>query len=156
MPLAGATVAQPKTFELTEFVLHIFPKNIIDAMAHNDILPIIVFVLFFAAAVAAVGEKGKIVLDFFDSIAHIMLKVTSYVMFFAPVAVFGAVAAVIGLNGLGVLLGYIEMIACFFGGLIVFVFGVLPLICYLFRINYWRLLGLIREPMMIAFGTSSS
>ncbi len=155
-PLAGATLAQPKAFELSEFVLHIFPKNIIDSMAHNDILPIIVFVLFFAAAVSAVGEKGKIVLDFFDSIAHIMLKVTSYVMYFAPVAVFGAVAAVIGLNGLGVLLGYGKMILCFFGGLIAFVFGVLPLICYLFKINYWRLLGLIREPMMIAFGTSSS
>ncbi len=156
MPLAGSSVAQPKAFNLTEFVLHIFPKNIIDAMAHNDILPIIVFVLFFAAAVSAVGERGKIVLDFFDAISHIMLKVTSYVMFFAPLAVFGAVAAVIGLNGLGVLLGYGKMILCFFGGLTVFVFGVLPVICYFFRVNYWRLLGLIREPMMIAFGTSSS
>lgn len=146
----------PKKFEATDFILHIFPKNIIDAMAHNDILPIIVFVLFFAAAVAAVGEKGKIVLEFFDAIAHIMLKVTAYVMYFAPLAVFGAVAAVIGVNGLGILSGYLVLIACFFGGLLVFVFGVLPLICAGFRVNYWRLLGLIREPMLIAFGTSSS
>lgn len=150
------TVVQPKAFEPTEFILHIFPKNIIDAMAHNDILPIIVFVLFFAAAVAAIGEKGKIVLDFFDAIAHVMLKVTSYVMFFAPLAVFGAVAAVIAMNGLSILWGYGYLIACFFGGLAIFLFVILPLICFFARVNYWRLLGLIREPMLIAFGTSSS
>jgi len=153
---AAETVVQPKAFEPTEFILHIFPKNIIDSMAHNDILPIIIFVLFFAAAVAAIGEKGKIVLDFFDAIAHIMLKVTGYVMFFAPLAVFGAVAAVIAVNGLGILLGYGWLVGSFFAGLAVFLFGVLPLICLFARVNFWKLLGLIREPMLIAFGTSSS
>lgn len=153
---ATEKIVAAKSFEPTDFILHVFPKNIIDAMAHNDILPIIVFVLFFAAAVSAVGEKGKIVLQFFDAIAHIMLKVTGYVMYFAPLAVFGAVAAVIGTYGLGILSGYLVLISCFFGGLAVFIFGVLPLICLLFRLNYWHLLKLIREPMLIAFGTSSS
>lgn len=153
---AAEKVVSTKSFDPYTFVLHIFPKNIIDAMAHNDILPIIVFVLFFAAAVAAIGEKGKIVVEFFDAIAHVMLKVTGYVMYFAPLAVFGAVAAVIGQYGLGILGGYVNLILCFFGGLFAFVFVVLPLICALFRVNYWRLLGLIREPMLIAFGTSSS
>lgn len=153
---ATEKVVSTKSFEPYSFFLHIFPKNIIDAMAHNDILPIIVFVLFFAAATAAVGEKGKIVLEFFDSIAHIMLKVTGYVMYFAPVAVFGAVATVIGQYGLGILGGYLNLILCFFGGLIAFVFMVLPLICLAIRVDYWRLLKLIREPMLIAFGTSSS
>lgn len=153
---ATEKIVAAKTFEPTDFILHIFPKNIIDAMAHNDILPIIVFVLFFAAAVAAVGDKGKIVLEFFDAVAHIMLKVTGYVMYFAPLAVFGAVAAVIGVHGLGILGGYIKLILCFFGGLAAFLFIVLPLICLAIRVNYWRLLRLIREPMLIAFGTSSS
>jgi Na+/H+-dicarboxylate symporter len=153
---ATEKIVAAKTFEPTDFILHIFPKNIIDAMAHNDILPIIVFVLFFAAAVAAVGERGKIVLDFFDAVAHIMLKVTGYVMFFAPLAVFGAVAAVIGVHGLGILAGYLELIVCFFGGLIAFLFIVLPLICLFARVEYFKLLAYIREPMLIAFGTSSS
>ncbi|HEU4718432.1 MAG TPA: dicarboxylate/amino acid:cation symporter [Bacteroidia bacterium] len=146
--------AQP--FNVEEFILHIFPKNIIDSLSKNDILPIIVFVLFFAGAISAVGEKGKIVVDFFDAVAHIMLKVTSYVMFFAPLAVFGAVAAVIAVHGLGILFGYAKLIACFFGGLAVFLFAVLPAVCAAFRINYFHLLRLIREPMLIAFGTSSS
>ncbi|MDQ3110703.1 MAG: dicarboxylate/amino acid:cation symporter [Bacteroidota bacterium] len=147
---------KPPKFNIIEFVLHIFPKNIIDAMAHNDILQIIVFAIFFAAAVAAIGEKGKIIITFFDSLSHAMLKVTTYVMYFAPLAVFGAVAAVIGVHGLGILLGYVKLILCFFGGLLVFLLVILPAICYSFKINYFHLLKLIKEPMLIAFGTSSS
>lgn len=153
---ATEKVVEAKPFDLANFVLHIFPKNIIDAMAHNEILPIIVFTLFFAAACSAIGEKAKIVVDFFDAVAHVMLKVTSYVMYFAPLAVLGAVAAVIAVHGLGILAGYLKVILCFFGGLALFVFGVLPLICYAMRIEYFRLLKLIREPMLLAFGTSSS
>ena len=148
-------VSAPK-FNVAEFVLHVFPKNIIDSMAHNDILPIIGFGLFFAAAITALGQKAKIVVDFFEAISHIMLKVTGYVMYFAPLAVFGAVAAVIAVHGLEILGGYLKLIVCFFGGLAVFLFVVLPAICYSFKIKYFHLLGLIREPMMIAFGTSSS
>ncbi|MBI3511645.1 MAG: dicarboxylate/amino acid:cation symporter [Bacteroidetes bacterium] len=153
---ATQKIVATQKFNAPEFILHIFPKNIIDSMAKNDILPIIIFVLFFAAAVSAVGEKGKIVVEFFDAIAHIMLKVTGYVMYFAPLAVFGAVAAVIAVHGLGILVGYLKLILCFFGGLVVFVFGILPLICFLFRIKYFQLMQLIREPMLLAFGTSSS
>ncbi len=148
-------LAAPK-FNISDFILHIFPKNFIDAMAHNDILQIIVFTIFFAAAVSAIGEKGKIIVSFFDSLSHAMLKVTTYVMYFAPLAVFGAVAAVISVHGLGILMGYLKLILCFFGGLLAFLFIVLPLICYSFKINYFYLLKLIREPMLIAFGTSSS
>jgi Na+/H+-dicarboxylate symporter len=77
-------------------------------------------------------------------------------MYFAPLAVFGAVAAVIAVHGLGILGGYAKLIVCFFGGLGIFIFGVLPAICYSFKIKYFQLLKLIREPMLIAFGTSSS
>ncbi len=151
----GKILAAPK-FNVTDFILHIFPKNIIESLSKNDILPIIVFVIFFAAAVSAIGEKGKIIIEFFDSVSHVMLKVTSYVMYFAPMAVFGAVAAVIAVHGLGILLGYVNLILCFFGGLAAFLFIVLPSICYSFKIKYFHLLKLIREPMLIAFGTSSS
>lgn len=147
---------KPKPFVASEFIKHIFPENIIDAMAHNDILPIIVFVMLFAAATAALGEKGKIVIQFFDSVAHIMLKVTGYIMLLAPLAVFGAVANVVTVNGLAVLGGYVNFIACFFGGLLLFIFVVLLLICSVMRINYFHLLKLIAQPMSIAFGTASS
>jgi Na+/H+-dicarboxylate symporter len=154
-PAAGIVVSS-KAFNLTDFVLHIFPKNIVDAMAKNDILPIIVFTILFAAGCSALKEKSKIIVDFFDAVAHVMLKVTGYVMYVAPFAVFGAVATVITIYGIGILGGYVKLIACFFGGLAVFVFGVLPAICYAVGIPYLKLLQLIREPMMIAFGTSSS
>ncbi len=153
---AAEKIVATQSFDVVNFVLHVFPKNIIEAMSKNDILPIIVFTLFFAAGAAAIGEKGKIVIDFFDAVAHIMLKVTGYVMYFAPLAVFGAVASVIAVHGVGVLLGYVKLILCFFGGLAAFLFIVLPLIGMFARIEYWKLLKYIREPMLLAFGTSSS
>jgi Na+/H+-dicarboxylate symporter len=153
---AAEKIVATQSFDVVNFVLHVFPKNIIEAMSKNDILPIIVFTLFFAAGAAAIGEKGKIVIDFFDAVAHIMLKVTGYVMYFAPLAVFGAVASVIAVHGVGVLLGYVKLILCFFGGLAAFLFVVLPLIGMFARIEYWKLLKYIREPMLLAFGTSSS
>jgi Na+/H+-dicarboxylate symporter len=153
---AAEKIVATQSFDVANFVLHVFPKNIIEAMSKNDILPIIVFTLFFAAGAAAIGEKGKIVIDFFDAVAHIMLKVTGYVMYFAPLAVFGAVASVIAVHGVGVLLGYVKLILCFFGGLAAFLFVVLPLIGMFARIEYWKLLKYIREPMLLAFGTSSS
>jgi Na+/H+-dicarboxylate symporter len=149
-------IASPQRFEPVEFILHIFPKNIFESLLKPDILQIIVFTILFAAGCSAIGEKAKPIIDFFDAVAHVMLKVTGYVMYLAPLAVFGAVAKVISIHGLGILGGYVQMILCFFGGLILFLFGVLPLICYAIRVNYFRLLRLIREPMLIAFGTSSS
>lgn len=147
---------QPKPFEAREFVSHIFPESIADAMSRNQILPIIIFVLFFGMATASLHDKGKIVIDFFDSIAHIMLKVTSYVMKIAPLAVFGAMTAVIASKGLDVLGGYVKIILCFFGGLIFFVFVILLGICALFKINFFRLLEHVKEPMLLAFSTASS
>ncbi len=153
---AAQTTVQAKSFDAKEFVTHIFPESVIDVMARNQILPIIVFVLFFGVATASLHEKGKIVVEFFDSVAHIMLKVTAYVMKLAPVAVFGATASVIASKGLGVIGGYLQIILCFFGGLLVFLFGVLLLVCIVTRIPFFRLLAHVREPMLLAFSTASS
>ncbi|MBK9525619.1 MAG: dicarboxylate/amino acid:cation symporter [Bacteroidetes bacterium] len=147
---------QAKAFDAREFVSHIFPESIADAMSRNQILPIIIFVLFFGMATASLHEKGKIVIDFFDSISHIMLKVTSYVMKMAPLAVFGAMTAVIASKGLDVLGGYLKIILCFFGGLLFFVFVILLGICALFKINFFKLLEHVKEPMLLAFSTASS
>ena len=153
--VAKVTV-QAKEFNGSEFIKHIFPESIVDAMAHNQILPIIIFVLFFGVAVSALEEKGKLLVEFFDIVAHAMLKVTSYVMKLAPLAVFAAMSSVIALKGLGVLQGYMKIILCFFGGLVFFVFVVLLLICLVFKINFRKLFDHMKEPMLLAFSTASS
>lgn len=138
------------------FIDHVIPESIIRSMASNDILPIVVFALFFGVATAAVGEAGKPIIKAFDSLSHVMFKVTNYVMNFAPLGVFGAITAVVIQQGLDVLGGYLNLILCFFGGLLFFVFGVLFVICLAFRINYFRLLSDIKEPILLAFSTASS
>ncbi|MFM2206909.1 MAG: hypothetical protein RL213_884 [Bacteroidota bacterium] len=152
---AAATVA-PKAFDAKSFITHIFPESIIGAMATNQILPIIVFVLFFGVATASLHERGAIVISFFDAVAHIMLKVTGYVMKLAPLAVFGATSAVIAEKGLGVMSGYAQIILCFFGGLVFFVFVFLMAVCSLLRIDFFRLFSHVKEPMLLAFSTASS
>ncbi|MFM7218216.1 MAG: dicarboxylate/amino acid:cation symporter [Bacteroidota bacterium] len=152
----AATTVNPKPFDGREFITHIVPESVIDALAHNQILPIIVFVLFFAMAASSLQEKGKIVVDFFDAIAHIMLKLTSYVMYLAPLAVFGSTAAIISEKGLGILQGYLLIIACFFGGLLFFIFVVLQGICLLTGIRFFHLFNHVKEPMLLAFSTASS
>jgi Na+/H+-dicarboxylate symporter len=138
------------------FIDHVIPESIIRSMAANDILPIVVFSLFFGIATAAAGEAGKPIIKAFDSLGHVMFKVTNYVMNFAPLGVFGAITAVVIQQGLDVLSGYKNLILCFFGGLLFFVFGVLFVICLLFRINYFRLLKDIKEAILLAFSTASS
>ena len=151
-----ASPVQAKEFNGLEFIQHIFPESVVDAMAHNQILPIIIFVLFFGVAVSSLHERGKIIVDFFDAVAHAMLRITAYVMKLAPLAVFGAMSSVIALKGLGILHGYMKIILCFFGGLLFFVFVVLFLICLLFRINFKNLFNHVKEPMLLAFSTASS
>ena len=91
---------------LKDFIGHTFPVSIADAMARNEILQIVVFSLFFGAAAAALGERARALVDVLDAVSHIMLKVTSYVMLFAPLAVFGALAATVAQQGLGVIRVY--------------------------------------------------
>ncbi len=143
-------------FNIHEFITHVFPDSIVNVMATNQILPIIVFVLFFAIGVASIGERGKIIIDFFDAVGHVMLKVTGYVMRLAPLGVLGATSAVIAQQGLGVLSGYLGITLCFFGGLLFFVFVVLLGICVTLGIPFFKLLAHVREPMLLAFTTASS
>lgn len=150
------SVVQAKEFDAKEFVQHIFPESIVDVMARNQILPIIIFVLFFGVAVASLHEKGKIIVDFFDALAHAMLKVTGYVMKLAPLAVFGSMTAIIATKGLGILGGYVQVIACFFGGLLFFIFGILLTICLVLKIDFVKLFNHVKEPMLLAFSTASS
>lgn len=138
------------------FISHVIPESIFDAMAKNDVLPIVIFALFFGVAAAAIGKQGDSLVKAFDALAHIMFKVTNYVMSFAPIGIFGAITAVVIQQGLDVLQGYVYLIACFFGGLLFFVFGVLWIISFLFKIKFYKLLSDIKEPILLAFSTASS
>lgn len=138
------------------FIDHVIPESLMRSMAANDILPIVVFALFFGIAAASVGQYGLPIIKAFDSLSHVMFKVTHYVMNFAPLGVFGAITAVVIQQGLDVLSGYFYLIVCFFGGLLFFVFSILFLIALAFKINYIRLLKDIKEPILLAFSTASS
>jgi Na+/H+-dicarboxylate symporter len=141
---------------LGNFVAHIFPKSIIEAMANNEILQIVVFSMFFGIACASIGELARPTVKLLDSLGHIMLKVTGYVMHYAPVAVFAAIASVIAEHGLGVLLSYGKFIGEFYFGLLLLC-SALGFVGFLFLgRRVLSLLRHIREPMLLAFGTASS
>ena len=145
-----------KGFDAKIFMEHVIPSSIADAMSKNEILPIVIFALFFGVAAASIGKKGKVVVDFFDAVSHIMFKVTNYVMAFAPFGVFGAIAAVVASQGIGVLQGYMFLIGEFYLGLIVFIFVILFAITFSFKIKFFSLLTHIKEPVLLAFSTASS
>ncbi|MCE2734210.1 MAG: dicarboxylate/amino acid:cation symporter [Chryseotalea sp.] len=141
---------------LKTFLHHVFPASVIDAMAKNEILQIVVFSIFFGVATAAIGEQGKIVIKAMDAIAHVILKVTGYVMNAAPIAVFGAMTAIVAKQGIGILTTYSIFISEFY-----FSLGLLWLLLILagFLVVGKRVVALIksvREPIILAFSTSSS
>jgi Na+/H+-dicarboxylate symporter len=142
--------------DMRNFITHIVPTSVVDVMAKNEILPLVVFSLFFGLALGSVGDKGKPLIHALDALAHVMFKVTAYVMKIAPFAVFGALAAIIGKQGLSVLSGYLYLIACFYGGMLFFSTVVLGSICYLNRIPYWKLLVAMKDNILLAFSTSTS
>jgi len=159
-PHTGSTVEVNTTaFSLKNFIAHIVPQSIFLAMSQNDVVAILVFALFFGFAVSAYGDKEPAIRRLNHSIEgafKVMLRVTNFVMRFAPVGVFAAVASVVTVQGLGVLGTY----GLFIGGVYS---GMLLLCACLVAIGFlflgkavFRLLGIVKEPMLIAFSTSSS
>ncbi len=157
LPDAGASAnLKVASLSLKEFVTHLVPRSVFESMANNEILQIVVFSVFFGAAAASFGEKARVVVDWVEQVAHVMLKVTGYVMALAPIAVFAAMAAIITTQGLGVLLVYGKFMGQFYLGLAI-LWCLLAAAGFLFlgpRIA--RLLSMIKEPIMLAFSTASS
>jgi len=163
MDLANADVSGAKDlvgktqeFSLIKFVEHVFPKSVFEAMANNEILQLVIFSIFFGIATAALGDKGKIVVKGLDAVAHVILKMVGYVMNFAPLGVFGAIAAVIATKGLEVFIFYGKYLLYFITGI-----GLLWII--LITVGFIvlgkrmpQLLKAIFPPLIIAFSTTSS
>jgi proton glutamate symport protein len=139
-----------------DIFLHLFPTSVIDAMARGDILQLVVFSMFFGIAVAAIGKKGQPILDVLDATAHAMFRFTGYVMFFAPVGVFAAIAATVGSKGIAILFTLGKLIALMYLGLAIFVLVVVGGVSYLIRVPFLTFVKAVREPFLIAFTTASS
>ncbi|WP_443939232.1 dicarboxylate/amino acid:cation symporter [Pedobacter sp. MW01-1-1] len=150
------TGIQKAAMSVKDFIAHVFPKSIAESMATNEILQIVVFSLFFGVATAAIGEAGEIVIKVFDAIAHVILKMTGYVMNFAPLAVFGAMTAIIAKQGLNVLNTYAIFIGEFYFGLAI-LWAILIFLGFLIvKKRIFKLVSDMKEPAVLAFSTASS
>lgn len=141
---------------LKDFIGHVFPRSFFESMTNNEILQIVVFALFFGVATAAIGEKGGIVIKAMDAFSHVILKMTGYVMFLAPLAVFGAITAIVAKQGLGILSTYTIFIGEFYLSLLALWLVIILAGYFVLRNRVVALVNRIKDAMLIAFGTSTS
>ncbi|OCT29983.1 dicarboxylate/amino acid:cation symporter [Pseudomonas putida] len=145
------------SLSLPVFLSHVFPRSIIEAMGSNEVLQIVIFSLFFGSALAFVKGKGKsLIVDVLEELASVMFKVTDYVMYVAPFAVFAAIASTVTVHGLEMVMTFGKMVAQFFLG-VALLWLMISLAGYLaLGARMKSLLSLMREPLLIAFSTASS
>jgi proton glutamate symport protein len=139
-----------------DILLHMVPTSVVDAMARGDILQVVVFSSFFGVGLAAIGSRGAPLVSLLDSVAQVMFRFTDYVMRFAPMGVFAAMAATVGHRGLGILLTLGTLVATMYTGLIIFVLLVIGGAAVVTRVPFLGFIRAIREPFLIAFTTASS
>ncbi|MEA1649543.1 dicarboxylate/amino acid:cation symporter [Nitrospirillum sp. BR 11164] len=155
-PTSGGKAPDAAVFTLKNFIEHTVPRSVIEAMANNEILQIVVFSIFAGIAIASVKEKVPVVVHLVEQIATVMLKVTSYVMMFAPIAIFAALAATVTTQGLQVLGSYVKFVGGFYLAMallwVVLLAAAVPFIGGRVR----ELVSAIRQPVLLAFSTASS
>jgi len=154
---ASEVTAKTQNLSFENFIEHIVPKSIFEAMATNEILQIVIFSIFFGLAAAAIGESVKPVVSALDKTSHIVLKMVNYVMKFAPIGVFGAIAGVFAVRDFQELaITYFKYFGSFLIG-ISSLWAVLILVGYIFlKSRMSTLLKRISSPLIVAFGTTSS
>ncbi|GAA0536596.1 Na+/H+-dicarboxylate symporter [Rhizomicrobium palustre] len=164
-PGSGLNLAPPEgslgtiataSFSLKEFLTHLVPASIVQAMASNEILQIVVFSLFIGTAISAIPGKAPAVTALVEQIAAIMLKVTGYVMLLTPFAVFAALCSTVATQGIGVLLVYARFVGGFYVALLALWAVLLLAAAVILKGHIKPLLGAIREPVLLAFSTASS
>lgn len=143
-------------FSVKNFIAHLIPTSIVDAMARNEILQIVVFSIFMGVALSAIGEKGKPILTVLESVVSLMLKLTGYVMLFAPLTVFAAISGMIAERGLVVLLEAGIFMGEFYLTLATLWLVLIGLAVLITGRCILRLTKGITEPALLAFTTSSS
>ncbi|MGB2713715.1 MAG: cation:dicarboxylase symporter family transporter [Vicinamibacterales bacterium] len=146
--------AKPQTWD--QILLHVVPESVIDAMAKGDVLQIVVFSIIFAIALGMIGEKGRPVVAWCESVAETMFKFTNIVMHYAPFGVGAAIAYTVGHGGLGVLYNLAWLVATLYLALIVLILGVFLPVALIFKVPIRKFLKAVKEPAVIAFSTTSS
>ncbi len=159
--LSAAGAAAPAEFlkrpdAQLPFALRLVPTSVVDAMARDDILQIVVFSLLFGLSVLAIGERGKPVFALLEAVAEVMFRFTHYVMYFAPLGVFGAVAAIVGTQGLGVVRSFAAFVGGVLAGQALLLSVVFVALARLAGVPFWAFFRAIRAPFLIAFSTTSS
>ena len=152
---AEKALAQSQT-SVSALIEHVFPTSIIDAMARNDVLQVVVFSFLFGAACAAIGSRAGPVVSFANALGEVMFRYTRYVMYLAPLGVGAAIAVTVGGKGAGVLFGLGKLILTMYAALVLFVVLILGAVIVLFRIPLAAFYRAVREPFLIAFSTASS
>ena len=154
---ASEVTEKTQVFSAQNFIEHIIPKSIVEAMATNEILQIVIFSIFFGLAAAAIGDNSKPVVNALDKLSHIVLKMVNYVMKFAPIGVFGAIAGVFAIRDFNeLILTYAKFFGSFLVGISTLWF-ILVLVGYIFlKSRMSILLKRIVNPIVIAFSTTSS
>jgi len=158
LPEVGAAVGlKTSALNLKDFITHVFPKNFFEAMATNEILQILVFSVFFGLALGHLhNQAARSLVGTLEEVVHVMLKVTDYVMRFAPIGVFGAVAGIITTQGVGMLLVFGKLLASFYIALAVLWLVLITAGYFVLGKEVFRLLKLVRSPMLLGFSTASS
>ena len=157
LPAPDATAGLDKAaFDLTKWITHVVPSSIVDAMATNEIIQIVVFSVFAGVALLAIGERGAPIVKGAEALAAMMLQITDYVMRVAPLAVFAAITATITVNGLGIIVTLGLFVGSFYIGLIVLWMLLFGAAFVFIGRRAFSLIRYIREPILLAFSTASS
>ena len=155
-PASAASGVETAAFNLKDFITHLVPASIFDAMSTNEILPIVIFSIFFGVALTAVGERGKPIVRGVESLVKVMLQVTDYVMRFAPFAVFTAVASALAERGPQILASLGKFVGSFYLGLAILWAALIGAAFLIVGPRTRHLVRYIRDPVVLAFSTASS
>jgi len=155
-PTTAVSGVETAAFSLKDFVSHLVPQSIFEAMSTNEILPIVIFSIFFGVALTAIGDKGKPIVRGVESLVQVMLQITNYVMRFAPFAVFTAVASAIAERGPGILFTFGKFVGSFYLGLAILWAILIGAAFVIVGPRVRHLVRYIRDPIVLAFSTASS
>jgi len=159
LPIPEASVSsglEVSKLSLRNFITHVFPQSFAESMANNEILQIVVFSVFFGIATAATGEKGQVIVKFLDAVAEVVLKLTGYVMKFAPLAAFASVSAILSLKGPEILYTYGRFILIFYLSIIGLWMILIAIGSLFIGKRVLELMGKIKDAVLLAFSTASS
>ncbi|HEY3738847.1 MAG TPA: cation:dicarboxylase symporter family transporter [Bryobacteraceae bacterium] len=155
---AVATSDIPKTTpqNWSQILEHTFPTSVVQAMAEGEVLQLVVFSFLFGMACSAIGKKAHTVVEFCESLSEVMFRYTKYVMYLAPLGVFGAIASTVGKWGLASLQPMLKLVGTLYASQVFFVLCVMVPVMVLTRVPVKRFFQYVKDPFIIAFTTASS